>query len=378
MFDYDKTIGSIYDCAANPELWPDALSSIRDAVGGAYALVGFVDRSELVYGKPPFTVRRNSTWDESWLLKLEAILNTLPYGGGMYDTGVDVAWTQLTRTDETEFHTSEFYKYWVQPQGLRDTINTPYLHRANMTGMLSVPSYNTREPYGESDTRLIEKLTPHVRRAMMINDLTDKGKLAMTLYRQVLDVLSVAVFVVGLGRRLVFTNASGDAMLSNGNALNLSQGTLQAKRIAGHPSALDDAIDSALKGDVAIGISGIGVPLIGNTGERLAAYVLPIAGKDVRGAMGLGHCAVFVASRREQQPMAMEILRTMFDLTVMETRVALLLAQGQGPQAIADGLKLSVNTVRSHLKHAYAKTETADQTSLSALIHSVLPPISEV
>jgi DNA-binding CsgD family transcriptional regulator len=378
MLDYDKTIGSIYDCAANPELWPDALSSIRDAVGGAYALVGFVDRSELVYGKPPFTVRRNSTWDESWLLKLEAILNTLPYGGGMYDTGVDVAWTQLTRMDETEFHTSEFYKFWVQPQGLRDTINTPYLHRANMTGMLSVPSYNTREPYGESDTRLIEKLTPHVRRAMMINDLTDKGKLAMTLYRQVLDALSVAVFVVGLGRRLVFTNASGDAMLSNGNALNLSQGTLQAKRIAGHPSALDDAIDGALKGDVAIGISGIGVPLIGNNGERLAAYVLPIAGKDVRGAMGLGHCAVFVASRREQQPMAMEILRTMFDLTVMETRVALLLAQGQGPQAIADGLKLSVNTVRSHLKHAYAKTETADQTSLSALIHSVLPPISEV
>ena len=24
MFDYEKLVGSIYDCAANPELWPDA------------------------------------------------------------------------------------------------------------------------------------------------------------------------------------------------------------------------------------------------------------------------------------------------------------------------------------------------------------------
>ncbi len=378
MRDFDVLVGAIYDCAANPELWPDALSLIRDAVDGAYALVGFVDTSEMMYGKPPFAVRRNSAWDEERLLQLEAILSSIPEGGGMFDTGVDVAWTQLTRSDEAAFQTSDFYKYWAQPQGLRDTINTPYLHRANMTGMLSIPSYATREPYGEAEIRLIERLTPHVRRAMMINDLTDKGKLAMTLYRQVLDALSVAVFVVGLGRRVVFTNACGDSMLSQGHALNLSQGTLQAKRVVGHPSALDDAIDRALKGDVAIGISGIGVPLVADDGERLAAYVLPISGKDVRGAMGLGHCAVFVASRSEQQPMAMEILRTMFDLTVMEARVALMVAKGDGPQDIADVLKLSVNTIRTHLQHAFAKTRTPDQRALGGLINALLPPVREV
>ena len=97
MFDYEKLVGSIYDCAANPELWPDTLGSIRDAVGGAYALVGFVDTSEMIYGRPPFTVRRNSAWDEDRLVQLEAILNMVPDGGGMFDTGVDVAWTQLTR-----------------------------------------------------------------------------------------------------------------------------------------------------------------------------------------------------------------------------------------------------------------------------------------
>jgi DNA-binding CsgD family transcriptional regulator len=373
--EYDKLVGSIYDCAVNPELWSATLGDVRDAVGGAYALVGHFDRSDLALGKPPMFYRRNSAWDEEWLVRLETILNSIPDGGGMFESGVDASWTQLSRAPEEVFQATDFYKGWVQPQGLRDTLNIPYLHRANMTGLLSIPSYASRDPYGDAETRFIERVTPHIRRAILINDMADKGKLAQTLYRQVLDQLSVAVFVVGLGRRVAFANASGDAMLSNGNYLLQSNGVLQARRVAGDVSALDDAIDRASKGDVAIGISGIGVPLIGQDGDRAAAYVLPITGKDLRGDMGQGHCAVFIARRGEQQPMAIEILRTMFDLTVSEARIATLIALGDGPQAIAESLRISVNTVRSHLQHAYAKTSAPDQIALGALVNGLMPPV---
>ena len=199
--------------------------------------------------------------------------------------------------------------------------------------------------------------------------------MALTLYKQVLDTLSVAVFIVGLGQRLVFTNAAGDKMLSQGEYLRLTGGMLQSGREAVQSTPLEHAIERALKGDTAIGITGIGVPLVGHDGDRAAAYVLPLAGKDVRGAMGAGHCAVFVARRGEQQPMAMEILRTLFDLTVSEARVALLVAKGDGPQMIADALGITVNTVRSHLKHCFAKTGTADQTGLSGAVNTLLPPV---
>jgi DNA-binding CsgD family transcriptional regulator len=375
--DYETLVGSIYDCAANPELWPTALGAIRDSVGGAYALTGFVDMTDVALGRPPYIKKLHSGWDEEWLHKLDVILNNLPGGGGLTNTEVDQSWTQLTRVPEVEFQTSEFYLSWVKPQGLRDTINTPYLQRSTMVGMLSIPCYATRDPYTAAECHLIERLSPHVRRVMLINDIADKGQMALALYRNVLDTLSAAVFLVGLGRRLVFTNAAGDGLLADGGFLKMSNGCLQANRVASLPSALDDAIDRALKGDTAIGISGIGVPLIGRDGERLAAYVLPISGKDIRGELGRGHCAVFIAKRGEQQPMAMEILRTIFDLTVSEARIALLLAKGDGPQVIADSLNVSVNTVRSHLKHAYAKTETSDQAGLGALVNKFLPPIAE-
>lgn len=372
---YNSLVGSIYDCAANPELWPSALGQIAETVGSAYALVGFINKDASQPGGVANWVRRNSAWDEEWLLRLEKMLHLISGGGGFH-TPVDTAWTQLSVTPENEFHETEFYQHWVKPQGLRDTINVPFLQRHDMVGMWNLPSYATREPYGADDMRLCESLTPHIRRAMLINDLTDKGKLALALYRSALDQLSAAVFIVGQGRRVVFTNAAGEKLLAAGSFLKSTAGVLSARRVLGAPSALDDAIDRAAKGDTGIGISGIGVPLLGPDGERTAAYVLPISGKDLRGDLGRGHCAVFIAQRGGQQPMALEILRTLYDLTPAEARVALMVAQGDGPAAIAESLGLSVNTVRSHLARSFSKTGSGDQTALGALVNSLMPPIA--
>jgi DNA-binding CsgD family transcriptional regulator len=131
-----------------------------------------------------------------------------------------------------------------------------------------------------------------------------------------------------------------------------------------------------LQGDDVLGIRGIGVPLVGLSGERAAAYVLPLAGGDARRALGEGHCAVFVARRGEQQPMAMEVLRTLFDLTAAEARVSLLVSKGDNPQMIADGLNISLNTVRTHLKNSFAKTRCGEQVSLAGLINSLIPPLA--
>jgi DNA-binding CsgD family transcriptional regulator/PAS domain-containing protein len=375
MLNYDNLVGSIYDCAANPDLWPEALTKVRDAVGGAYALAGFVDMTDVALGRPPYVKKLHSSWDKEWLQKLDVILNKLPDGGGLTGVDIDKTWTQLTRTKEAEFHKTDFYNNWAKPQGLRDTINVPYLQRSTLVGMLSIPCFATRDPYSNQECELIERISPHVRRAMLINDLTDKGNLALTLYREALNQLAVAVFIIGFGRRIIFANAAAEAMLSDEKQVKSTGGALCAILMGGSDSALDDAIDRAACGDTAIGISGIGVPLFGLNGERSAAYVLPIAGNDIRGDMGNGHCAVFISKRGEQQPIAIEILRTVFDLSPAEARISTMVAAGDGPATISASLGVSVNTIRSHLARAFSKTGTSDQSALGALVNKIIPPI---
>ena len=377
MFDYDKLVCSIYDCAANPELWPATLNKVRDEIGTAYVMVGYSDTSPTLYQQKPIFTFQHSEWDHERLVQLQSWAQQVPGIENLLDGSIDRAWTLLAQLPFADLKKTDFYREWMAPQGLTDNVVVPFLCRQHVFGLFSsVLHINKGNEVSVGQCRLAESLSPHIRRAMLINDIVDKGNLALTLYRKVLDALTVPVFIVGSGHRMVFCNASADELLSDCDYFTASNGTLKARQVAGHPTAWDDALDRATKGDAAVGITGIGVPLIGKDSERAAAYILPIAGKDVRGAMGQGHCAVFVARQAEQQPMAMEILRTLFDLTVSEARVANLIAKGGGPQAVAEALDVSINTVRSHLARSFAKTGTNDQTALGALVNQLMPPIA--
>ncbi len=372
---YETLVGSIYDCAANTALWPDALSHIRDAVDAAYVGIRFADFASLAAGSSVKAVRYNSPWDEDWLDQHDAMMEKIPCGKLLFELPLDVSWTQLKQIPEEEFQQTEFYREWVKPQNLRDCLSLNYLKQDHINGILTMPTSAKRAPVSNDNCRLAEQLSPHIRRAISINDLTEQGNLATGLYRQVLDTLSVAAFVVGPGRRLVFTNAAGDGLLSEGDKLQIVGGVLHGRRLNCHASALDDAVDAALNGIGALGAAGIGVPLMGDEGDRAAAYVLPLNGKNMHSDLGAGNCAIFVARRGEHHPAASEMLRSMFGLTLSEARVALMIAKGQNPQLISTALGIKVNTVRTHLKHCFAKIDAPDQIAMAGCINAMLPPI---
>jgi DNA-binding CsgD family transcriptional regulator len=75
-------------------------------------------------------------------------------------------------------------------------------------------------------------------------------------------------------------------------------------------------------------------------------------------------------SSRKQIPE--ETLRTAFQLTEAESRVAARLGSGYGIDDVADRLRLTTETVRTHVKTILAKTDTHRQAELVALIGAFL------
>jgi DNA-binding CsgD family transcriptional regulator len=372
---FEAAISSIYDCAANPDLWPETLTQLRDMLDSAYVMVGHIDMSPMAIGQPARHVYKHSPWDEQRLRDLSGLLPIVPYADKLLDGEIDTAWTQMRHMSEADFHRSDFYHQWVKPQSLRDCANVLLIKRQQTFGLIASPTAANRDLISIAEIDLLERLAPHIRRAIAINEVIDSSALALSLYRKALDAMSVAVFVLSAGRRLAFTNAAGDALLAQSEFVSLKNGVVSANRINGLPAALDEAVERAAHGDHVIGLRGIGVPLVNAQGDRAAAYVLPIAGTDLRGAIGHGHAMVFVARRGEQQPMATEILRTVFDLTQAEARITLLVAAGERPAEISVSTGTTVHTVRSHLSEIFSKTGAPDQVALSALVNQLLPPV---
>jgi DNA-binding CsgD family transcriptional regulator len=378
---YDALLTKIYDCAANPELWENTLCAIRDEFDCAYASLFFADHSTVLPNSlldTPSTMMivKTSPWDMSWFAKMSVMASEIPNVQSLLNLDIDTAWIQFRHATPEEIYASRFYKEWAEPQGLHDAMNLFFMKRASISGSITLARGKRATEFTDEQARLAEALSPHIRRALAINDIVDKGRLAQSLLKSTLDQLACAVVILGPGRSLTFANAQGEAFLSKGEFIRTQMNVLNPVNLEPGGLALCDAIDRATTGDVGIGIRGIGVPLVAQSGERLAAYVLPLAGSDMRADLGRGNVAVFIARRSEQQPMLIEIMRTLFDMTLAEARVAAHLAQGQSPAGIAEALGITVNTVRTHLGKAYAKSQTNDQTSLVSLVKSLSLPLA--
>jgi DNA-binding CsgD family transcriptional regulator len=370
----ETLVSSIYDCAVNPNLWPDTLGIIRDAVEAAYVAVNCAATANGTHALPSHWLKCNGQADDGWLDRLKVLSFKIPHGRELFNLPVDVSWTPLSQMSEPEFQESEFYHEWIKPQNLRDFLSLNYLKGDAANGFLTIPTSANRAPVNADNRKLVEQLSPHIRRALLINDLTEQNNLANSLCKQVLDRLSVAVLVVGPGRLLKLTNSAGDRLLSIADKISTSGGLLKVLKSRGQALSLDDALDRAFNAHRSPGFAGSAVPLMSNDGDRVAAYVLPLGCK---GALEPGHCAVFIPQCGEQQPMATQILRTVFDLSLAEARISTLIAKGDGPAMIAQTLGISINTVRSHLARAFSKTDTNDQSALGALVNKLIPPIIE-
>jgi hypothetical protein len=160
-----------------------------------------------------------------------------------------------------EFLETRFYEEWALPQGLVDSVNA-VLERSALTAACFVVFRHRRDGLVDDEMRRRMRLVvPHVRRAALIGKALDLKKAEAATFADTLDGISAGMFLVDATGRIVHANAAGNVMLNGADVLHSAGGRLIANdRQADH--TLADAFARAGDGDAAIGIKGIGVPLI--------------------------------------------------------------------------------------------------------------------
>jgi DNA-binding CsgD family transcriptional regulator len=107
--------------------------------------------------------------------------------------------------------------------------------------------------------------------------------------------------------------------------------------------------------------------------STMIAHLVPIRGsaRDI-----FTRCAamfMLTPATRPEAPSA-DLIRSLFDLTPAETRVARGLAAGQTVKDIAAESGTSANTVRTHVKVVLTKTGYSRQSDVMALLNGLRPP----
>lgn len=368
-----ELIGAIYDCALDPDRWPDTLSLIRQTLGFHNAVLQL---QALPSGEVLLNV--GSGVEQPWLDRMidygpdvlaqwggEAVYHGLPL-----EEPAVLSWVRPKAMAETRFELE-----WGRPQGLIDVMAIVLARDAGALGSIGMGRHERSGPIGQREVAMARLLIPHLQRAATISGLLDSKTLVARTLEALIDRLAVPILLVGDGMRIVHANAAADRLLETGDPLQSKGGRL-APRSDGVAAALAVAVEQGRADESALGRKGFGVPAHTAEGALRVLHVLPLQFGDLRpGLAPSAVAAVFVAPTMPGLPARGDVLASLFNLTPAEARVFELIAAGRTSAEAARALGVGASTVKTHLLRLFDKLGVRRQADLVALAASFALPV---
>jgi DNA-binding CsgD family transcriptional regulator len=112
---------------------------------------------------------------------------------------------------------------------------------------------------------------------------------------------------------------------------------------------------------------------IRDAGSAMIAHVVPIRG-TARDIFSRSAAMLMLTPVTRPEAPSIELIRSLFDLTPAEARVARGLAAGQTVKVMATDSGTSTNTVRTHVNAVLTKTGYSRQSDVVALLNGLRPP----
>jgi DNA-binding CsgD family transcriptional regulator len=366
-------IGTIYDTALDRALWSEVLQKSAEFVGGSASSLYWKDTVRRT-GKPfLYWIARHDTTVPSYFDQCVRVdpLTTRQF---MFDVGE--VYSVEDCMPYAEFMESRLYKEWIKPNGYVEQLAATVDKSTTSFSLFAIFRGEEQGFVDAEARRRMRLITPHVRRAVLIGNVLDFGTAEATAFEDTLNGLAAGVFLVDAGARIVFANASGQALLDEGKILCQKNGVLTAAdpRIR---KMLPGVIASAGDGDAAVGTNGIAVPLSPHPEQPWLAHILPLTSGARRHA-GIEYsavAAVFVHQASLETPSSMETLSKLYKLTPSELRVLAAVSEVGGVSAVAEVVGIAEATVKTHLQHLFAKTGTNRQTDLVKLAATHASPL---
>jgi DNA-binding CsgD family transcriptional regulator len=275
-----------------------------------------------------------------------------------------VPFSELARTD--------FYHDFVVPLQIDCCMGAQHLLDGGDMTVHSVYRPLRRGDFTDAEVGLFQRLTSHLRRAELLSRRLRAVDAARAAALEALQRLAFGVVLVDRRARPVFANQAAEAIFAAGEGL-----ALQGKELRCWLDADTRALRALLQGAAGGDPPGAGGELLLQrpSGAPLAALVAPLRPEGLFPGCAAPAAVLFVLDPERPPEDGAALMRRLFGLTGAEARVACEVARGGGLREVADALKVSRNTVRTHLAHVLSKTGARRQADLTRLLLDLAGPV---
>jgi DNA-binding CsgD family transcriptional regulator len=300
------------------------------------------------------------------------ITNLLPWATRVEPQLADRFHPMSDALPDFELEGSEFYEQWMKPQDLAmawPAIVSIMAESGEMVASLSVFQREGDEPFSEAQIANADALVPHLQRAFRMRMLLDAAQHARVPVANALDRLPLGMLVLDGDRQVLIENASASQALALDDGIEI-RATGLAAADARENAKLQDLIEAALESTSGQGLNGTSFMQVSRPSGRqpFSLMLSPLLSAPSGALSSKAVVACFISDPEAGHVPTVDALGQIYGLTPAEAEVVQLLAKGLPLDEIAADRGISLNTVRSHLKHIFSKTGTSRQGELLSLV----------
>lgn len=268
--------------------------------------------------------------------------------------------------DPTSLQRTDFYRKVLKTHGLLHALCGVVGLQDDAVHYLMVLRCEHDSGFGDADRTAMERAVGHFRLALDCEwRLRECEDLARTLMR-VVDHHAQPTLLVTADGRLVYRNRKAATLELSSPALTVEAGRIRGTTTS-NDKALRDAMQGVLRDAPATTDESCRIVRFSEPDGRLAAILtVRSVGRLFRAAEASVEDIVLLTLRDAQSdhdPRACAFARQ-YALTPAQARVSSLVFCGRSLQDAAIALGVSENTIRSHLKQVFEKTDTHGQLEL--------------
>lgn len=352
MIAENSTSERIYEAAAIPELWPDVLEELADRYDCRSAVLYTVSDGAIYPVISPRSEHLVAAFNAgNWGDHNRVVVDRLMSAP---DPGF---WTHLDWFSQTELDALKIVREFWRPNGIEGSCGT-FVQGADHDGIIiGFDGFGSQQRARKLIPEL-NRLRPMLARATTLSGRVQAGKARSAMAG--LAMVGTAAAILSASGRIRAATPAFERRLG----MEMCDGRRLAFRDPRTDNAFLDALADARRP------AGIGRSLVvRGDPDRLpfALHVAPIS-LQARDLFGDHAALIFIADGNNRAVPNADLIRTLFDLTVAEARVARRLAGGDSPADIARAHNVSLGTVRSQLKSVFAKTNVERQSDLVMLL----------
>ncbi len=235
---------------------------------------------------------------------------------------------------QKELEKTEFFNDFLMKDGQHHGMNLHVYDGKVDIGDFRVWRNKGKPDFTEQEAALLDSIIPYFRNALLNARAISKAEGMEAFWRQLLDNIDVALFLFDENCRLVYQNREARLVESE---LRHHQG-----------SSFTNHLRSALRDD----------QLPSAWGPFCLSFMRTNSPQDSRPLTAV------LAHRSQRKVVGPELLQEKFGLSQRETEVAILVFKGLTDREIAAALGIAFSTLRTHLKHLFAKLDATTRTEM--------------